>query len=92
VIAAVRTMLDSSSASAGRLELNYHDFDLADLLKDVVQRLKPLVEKSGTHIHLQADTPIFGQWDQFKMSYCQIWCMAFRPLSLLIARLPACHL
>ena len=26
------------------------------------------------------------------MSYCQIWCMAFRPLSLLIARLPACHL
>ena len=25
-------------------------------------------------------------------SYCQIWCMAFRPLSLLIARLPACHL
>ena len=24
-------------------------------------------------------------------SYCQIWCMAFRPLSLLIARLPACH-
>ena len=27
-----------------------------------------------------------------EMSYCQIWCMAFRPLSLLIARLPACHL
>ena len=27
-----------------------------------------------------------------KKSYCQIWCMAFRPLSLLIARLPACHL
>ena len=26
------------------------------------------------------------------LSYCQIWCMAFRPLSLLIARLPACHL
>ena len=26
------------------------------------------------------------------MSYCQIWCMAFRPLSLLIARLPVCHL
>ena len=25
-------------------------------------------------------------------SYCQIWCMAFRPLSLLIARLPVCHL
>ena len=24
-------------------------------------------------------------------SYCQIWCMAFRPLSLLIACLPACH-
>ena len=67
VIAAVRTMLDSSSASVGKLELNYHDFDLADLLKDVVQRLKPLVEKSGTHIQLQADTPIFGQWDQFKI-------------------------
>ena len=28
----------------------------------------------------------------FQRSYCQIWCMAFRPLSLLIARLPACHL
>ena len=27
-----------------------------------------------------------------RKSYCQIWCMAFRPLSLLIARLPACHL
>ena len=26
------------------------------------------------------------------VSYCQIWCMAFRPLSLLIARLPVCHL
>ena len=28
---------------------------------------------------------------ELKRSYCQIWCMAFRPLSLLIARLPACH-
>ena len=67
VIAAVRTMLDSSSASAGKLELNYHDFDLSELLNDVVQRLKPLVEKSGTHIQLQANTPILGQWDQFKI-------------------------
>ena len=67
VIAAVRTMLDSSSASAGKLELNYHNFDLNELLNDVVQRLKPLVEKSGTHIQLQANTPILGQWDQFKI-------------------------
>ena len=32
------------------------------------------------------------QAEQHGKSYCQIWCMAFRPLSLLIARLPACHL
>ena len=34
----------------------------------------------------------FDAYPAGKTSYCQIWCMAFRPLSLLIARLPVCHL
>ncbi|AUZ06021.1 2-pyrone-4,6-dicarbaxylate hydrolase [Vitreoscilla sp. C1] len=40
----------------------------------------------GWHIVIYFEAPDLPE------SYCQIWCMAFRPLSLLIARLPACHL
>lgn len=67
VIASVRTMLDLSNVSAGRLELRCHQFDLRELLQDVVQRLRPMVTQANTTIHLDAEEPILGNWDQFKI-------------------------
>ena len=53
-------------------------------------------KETSSPVNAQLNTTITGctitQPSDVPKSYCQIWCMAFRPLSLLIARLPACHL
>lgn len=67
VIAAVRQMLDSSNVANGKLQLRRHHFNLAEVLRDVSERLQPLVKEAQTSLNLHSNTEVMGYWDQFKL-------------------------
>lgn len=67
VIASVRTMLDLSSVSSGKMELRCENFKLNDVLNDVASRLLPLVKQAKTELHVDANEDIEVYLDQFKI-------------------------
>ena len=67
VIAVVRQMLDLSNVSAGKLQLRCHEFNLNEVLADVIERLQPLIDEAKTTITLHTEPLVMGYWDQFKL-------------------------
>jgi signal transduction histidine kinase/CHASE3 domain sensor protein len=63
----VDDMLDISRISAGRLNLQKESFDLAQLCREVVDRLSPLATQSGSPLHLRLREPVWGEWDRFRI-------------------------
>lgn len=55
----ITDLLDLSRMEAGRLELHWQSFDLADAIRDVVEALRPLVDsrQQAMHIDLPDDLP-----------------------------------
>lgn len=63
----VDDMLDISRISAGRLTLHKERFDLAQLVKEVADRLSPLAQQAGCTIELENKEPAAGEWDRFRL-------------------------
>jgi PAS domain S-box-containing protein len=64
--ALVGTLLDVSRMEAGRFVLEPSPFDLADLAREVAERLRPEAEASGIELRLHA-APVPGSWDQVRL-------------------------
>ncbi len=60
------TLLDVSRVSAGRLTLDLHEVDLAELAREVVGRLVPEAAARGSTIELSAAAAT-GQWDRARL-------------------------
>ena len=87
----VRQWLQTHQYQAGDVTIDASDWYYNQLFKQYSDKndavaLEKLKSAYVAHVLDRA------QYYDGLASYCQIWCMAFRPLSLLIARLPVCHL
>jgi signal transduction histidine kinase len=59
----IRDLLDVTRLSRGALSLDYEDLDLTALVREVVARYKPELERAGCDVSLTLEGPVPGQWD-----------------------------
>jgi len=64
--ALVRTLLDVTRITAGRLVLDLAAFDLADLAREVIDRFESQAESLGSALHLRARA-VAGVWDRVRI-------------------------
>lgn len=63
----VDDMLDISRLSTGKMTLQRENFLLEDMVRDVIERLQPLLDEAGCAISLQVLQPTSGHWDRFRI-------------------------
>jgi signal transduction histidine kinase len=63
----VATLLDISRITAGRLEVELEDVDLAQLARDVVQRFEEEARRASCHLVVDAPAPVLGRWDRLRL-------------------------
>ena len=63
----VDDMLDIARISTGRLTLDIEPVDLAELVRETVQRLLPVFDESGVRVELHGSAGLIGHWDRFRL-------------------------
>jgi signal transduction histidine kinase len=63
----IEDMLDISRIDSGRLALEYEEFDLCDLARDVTERLSAQIANSGSPLSLVLEGPLRGEWDRYRL-------------------------
>src|SRR5262249_49607113 len=63
----IASLLDVSRASAGRLQLDYADVPLAELVRQVVARLDTDLRGARCDVRLDVDERIVGRWDRLRL-------------------------
>lgn len=63
----VDDMLDISRLSIGKLTLQLEEFDLSQLVYDVVERMRANIESTGGSVVFVKKTMIVGHWDKFRI-------------------------
>ncbi len=63
----VDDLLDASRLTAGRLALRLERVDIADLLREVVARLREQAAEVGSSIELSVVAPVVGTWDRSRL-------------------------
>jgi signal transduction histidine kinase len=67
LISLVDDLLDASRLTAGRLGLRLEAVPLADLVRDVVSRLREQATEAGSTIEIAIPAPIVGLWDRSRL-------------------------
>lgn len=63
----INTLLDISRITAGRLELEREEVDLAEVVRSVAERFGAELANAQAALTLQADTPVVGNWDRSRV-------------------------
>ena len=63
----VTSLLDISRISAGRLDLELEEVDLAEVAREVAARFEDEARRVGCTIRLRADAPLVGRWDRMRL-------------------------
>jgi len=63
----VRELLDVSRITAGRLQLERENLDLAALTREMVPRFSEDLARAGCTLHLDAPGPVTGHWDRLRL-------------------------
>jgi signal transduction histidine kinase len=63
----VDDLLDVSRLTAGRLVLRIERFDIGDLLREVVARLRDQAAEAGSTLEISVAAPIVGAWDRTRI-------------------------
>jgi signal transduction histidine kinase len=63
----VGDLLDVSSLSAGRLALDYQPGDLAELVRDTVERARESFQHQGCPLELTGERSLPGSWDRMRV-------------------------
>jgi len=63
----ISELLDVSRIDAGRLEIDREDFDLGELVREVVLRFSDELERSETTLELTIEGGIIGHWDRLRL-------------------------
>ncbi|MFO3672861.1 ATP-binding protein [Pseudomonas protegens] len=67
LIRLIEDMLDISRIRTGKLSIRPSRFDLAQLVRGLVENFAPQVEAAQSSLSLQADQPLEGNWDEFRI-------------------------
>jgi PAS domain S-box-containing protein len=67
LVALVENLLDVSRLASGRLEIATSEFDLSDLVSEVVGRLRPALDAARCPIELVELTSTVGVWDRLRL-------------------------
>lgn len=63
----VDDMLDISRISTGKFSLQKEEFDLSEMVQDIVERLGPLLAESKCPVKIKKMDNIKGVWDRFRL-------------------------
>lgn len=63
----IDNLLDVSRITAGRLDFEPEEVDLAQVVRESVDRLRDEATRGGTPLVLHADTPVCGFWDRLRL-------------------------
>jgi signal transduction histidine kinase/DNA-binding NarL/FixJ family response regulator len=63
----VDRLLDVSRLSAGKLEINLEDLDLASLVRDVAGRFEESVRAAGSQLIVRTPPELPGRWDALRL-------------------------
>jgi signal transduction histidine kinase len=63
----VDNMLDVSRLTSGNFELELENFDLMEMLQDVIRRMELLLLQSKNSCSLQAPDQVIGRWDRHRL-------------------------
>jgi len=63
----VEELLDVSRITAGRLDLQLERCDLADIAREVAERMSDQASRAGCSVKLQADGRLPGTWDRLRI-------------------------
>ena len=67
LIRLIEDMLDVSRIRTGKLSIRPAQFDLAQLVRNLVDSFAPQVAAAVCTISLRADEPVLGIWDEFRI-------------------------
>ncbi|NBF03038.1 response regulator [Pseudomonas sp. Fl5BN2] len=67
LIRLIEDMLDISRIRTGKLSIRPSRFDLAQLVHGLVENFAPQVEAAQCSLTLQAEQPLEGNWDEFRI-------------------------
>lgn len=63
----VDEMLDTSHIQSGKLTIKPEHFDLVQVIEDVLERFKPLLQESGCTATIDCPESATGTWDRFRI-------------------------
>jgi signal transduction histidine kinase len=63
----IENLLDVSRITAGKIQLNLQEFDLADAARDVAARFSDELVRAECDLSMSSDGPVRGQWDRLRM-------------------------
>jgi len=65
--ALIENLLDVSRIATGRFELNVDEFDLADLVRECVDRMREVAKRVNCDVRLLVKGPVVGRWDRSRL-------------------------
>ena len=60
-------MLDITRISSGKLSINLEQFDLCELVRDLVERSSEQFVAAGCPVDIEDCLPVIGNWDRFRI-------------------------
>jgi signal transduction histidine kinase len=63
----IDNLLDVSRITAGRLQLEYEDFDLSSAVREVLSRFEDEAKRAGCPLSIRSDEPTEGRWDRMRI-------------------------
>jgi protein-histidine pros-kinase len=63
----IEQLLDSAHVRYGSVPLKLEDVDLSELTREAVETLREDVERSGSKLTVQAESPVLGRWDPIRI-------------------------
>ena len=67
LIRLIEDMLDVSRIRTGKLSIRTTRFDLAQLVRNLLQNFAPQIDAAESSVSLVADQPVEGDWDEFRI-------------------------
>jgi PAS domain S-box-containing protein len=63
----IEQLLDSAHVRYGTLPLKLEDVDLSELTREAVESIREEIERSGSELMVQAESPVLGRWDPIRI-------------------------
>lgn len=64
----VDELLDVSRAIVSPMEIDRQEVDVAQLVREVAERMRPELERAHCALSVRADAPVTGRWDRVRVS------------------------